>query len=83
MKTLHCVQVLLGNSKICSDTREAKMDQWKGKPRTHSLRNAVVKVKCFLLFPGMNQRNSKLWDCIKGNTEGRGEMAKEEMYLKD
>lgn len=82
MKTLLSVQVLLCDSKICPHTCEAEMAHWKEKQHTHSLRNAVVEWNT-LLFPGMSQHKSKLWDYVKGNTEGRGEMAKEETYLKD
>ena len=55
----------------------------EGKTTHPFFEKCHCKVKCFLLFPGMNQHNPKLWDRVKGSTEGRGEMAKEETYFKD
>lgn len=55
----------------------------EGKTTQPFFEKRCCTVKCFLLFPGRNQHNSKLWDWVKGSTEGRGEMAKEETYSKD
>lgn len=56
----------------------------EGKNNMLFFERCYCRIKWFLLFPGMNQHNSKFWDLVKiKSTESRGEMAKEATYFKD
>lgn len=61
---------------------EAEMAQWKAETTHPFFDRCYGKVKCYFLFPGINQHISKLWDLVKGRIEGRGDMTTEEIYSK-
>lgn len=49
MKTLLCVQVLFGNSKIYSDISEAEMDQREEKAMHPFFDRCSYEIKCFFV----------------------------------
>ena len=61
---------------------EAEMAEWKAETTHPFFDRCYGKVKCYFLFPGINQYNSKVWDLVKGRIEGRGDMTMGETYSK-